>query len=237
MGMAARRCDRVAGAAYRMGGVFGDYLRAVTEQWLKTAPRANPALVEMFRDRDRRPLRDLTMFAGEFAGKYLTGAVQVLRLTRDPELRRTVAEVVRALVGCQGEDGYLGPWPSESALTNRAPNSMLGAPLWTTEGGGDTWDTWGHYHLMLGLLLWHRDTSDDAALRAARRMADLLCERYLGDTSPPAGGHRLAAVQPGAGPLARPPPSDNRRGALPAARRAARRRVRRARRRRRAAGR
>ena len=167
-----------------MGGALGDYLDAVTEQWLKPAPRANPALVEMFRGRDRRPLRDLTMFAGEFAGKYLTGAVQVLRLTGDPELRGAVAEVVRALVACQGEDGYLGPWPSESGLTNRAPNSMLGAPLWSRADGGDTWDTWGHYHLMLGLLLWHEDSGDDAALQAARRMADLLCERYLGDVSP-----------------------------------------------------
>ena len=124
------------------------------------------------------------MFAGEFAGKYLTGAVQVLRLTGDPELRRTVAEVIRALVACQGENGYLGPWPSESALTNRAPNSMMGAPLWTPERGGDTWDTWGHYHLMLGLLLWHQDTGDGDALQAARRIADLLCERYLGEVSP-----------------------------------------------------
>ena len=182
--MAAHRCDRVAGAAYRMGGVLGDYLDSVSEQWLKPAPRSNPALVEMFRDRDRRPLRDLTMFAGEYAGKYLTGAVQVLRLTGDAELRRTTGDVVRALVSCQGEDGYLGPWPSECGLTNRAPNSMLGAPLWTPREGGDTWDAWGHYHLMLGLLLWHEDSGDDAALQAARRMGDLLCRRYLGQVSP-----------------------------------------------------
>ena len=182
--MAAHRCDRVAGAAYRMGGVLGDYLDSVSEQWLKPAPRSNPALVEMFRDRDRRPLRDLTMFAGEYAGKYLTGAVQVLRLTGDAELRRTIADVVRALVSCQGEDGYLGPWPSECGLTNRAPNSMFGAPLWTPREGGDTWDAWGHYHLMLGLLLWHEDSGDDAALWAARRMGDLLCRRYLGQVSP-----------------------------------------------------
>ncbi|NQU12295.1 hypothetical protein HQ590_15980, partial [bacterium] len=34
------RCD--------LGGVVGDYLRAVTDQWLLVAPRANPAMLEMF---------------------------------------------------------------------------------------------------------------------------------------------------------------------------------------------
>ena len=182
--MSAHRCERIAGAAYRMGGVLGDYLTNVTEQWLIPAPRSNPAMVEMFRDRDRRPLHDLVMFAGEFAGKYLTSAVQVLRLTGDPELRQTIARFVSELVSCQAENGYLGPWPSEHGLTNRAPNSMLGAPLWTPEDGGDTWDAWGHYHLMLGLLLWHADSGDGTALLAARRMADRLCHLYLGDASP-----------------------------------------------------
>ena len=80
------QCNRIAGTRYRIDGVLGDYLASVSEQWLKVAPRANPALLEMFRDRDRRPLREMVMWAGEFAGKYLTGAVQVLRVTGDPSL-------------------------------------------------------------------------------------------------------------------------------------------------------
>jgi DUF1680 family protein len=43
-----------------------------------------------------------------------------------------------------------------------------------------TWDTWGHYHLMLGLLLWYDDTADRRALDAAARIGDLLCATYLG---------------------------------------------------------
>ena len=120
------QCDRIAGTRYRIDGVLGDYLAGVSEQWLKVAPRANPALLEMFRDRDRRPLREMVMWAGEFAGKYLTAAVQVLRLTGDRELREVVAGVVAELVSLQAADGYLGPWPSPCGLTNRAPNCRQG---------------------------------------------------------------------------------------------------------------
>ncbi len=178
------QCDRITGTRYRIDGVLGDYLAGVSEQWLKVAPRANPALLEMFRDRDREPLREMVMWAGEFAGKYLTAAVQVLRLTGDRELREVVSGVVGELVSLQADNGYLGPWPSPYGLTNRAPNCRQGAPLWDPERGGDTWDAWGHYHVMLGLLLWHADSGDAAALRCARRMADRLCELYLGATSP-----------------------------------------------------
>ena len=63
----------------------------------------------------------------------------------------------------------------DSRLTGTAPNCT---------GERQTWDAWGHYHAMLGLLLWHDESSDRQALAAARRMGDLLCERFLGEVSP-----------------------------------------------------
>jgi len=168
-------CDRVAGTVYRLGGVLGEYVGNVSEQWLTIAPRANPAMLEMFRDRGREPLRDLVPWAGEFAGKYLTSAVQVLRLTGEEELRSFLEAFVAELVSLQADNGYLGPWPIEHGLTNRAPNCMQGQT---------TWDAWGHYHIMLGLVLWHEDTGDEPALACVRGMADRLCEMYLGDASP-----------------------------------------------------
>src|SRR5439155_165024 len=134
-------------------------------------------LLEMFRDRDRRPYRSLEPWAGEFAGKYLTGAVQVLRLTGDPALKAQLADFVRAWVALQAADGYLGPWPTDARLTGRAPNVGAGKP-------GATWDAWGHYHALVGLLLWHDETGDAAALAAARKISDLLCDRFLGDKTP-----------------------------------------------------
>jgi DUF1680 family protein len=172
--------SRPADVAYDIGGWVGEYLEKVTDQWLHPVPAANPGILEMFRDRDRRPLRDMMPWAGEFAGKYLTSAVQILRLTGDPDLRERIAAFAKELTALQADDGYLGPWPKRSRLTGTAPN-----------GGKkvSTWDAWGHYHAMLGLLLWHEDSGDRGALTCARRMGDLICRKFLGKAAP--GGKRL----------------------------------------------
>lgn len=163
-------CARIPNTALDIRGPVQRYLNAVSEQWLKPAPFSNPAMLEMFRDRDRRPLREMVPWAGEFAGKYLTSAIQVWRVTRDPSLKSAIADFVKRLVPLQEADGYLGPWPKGSHLTGHARN--------VGEKGGDTWDAWGHYHVLLGLLLWHEDTADPAALDCARRIGDLFCKTF-----------------------------------------------------------
>jgi len=163
---------RIPPTRFALEGPIAAYLEGVSRNWLMTAPEANPAMLEIFRDRDRQPLRDLLPWSGEFAGKYLTGAAQVLRLTGNSELKSCLQIFVRELISLQAEDGYLGPWPADSHLTGQAPNCK------------DTWDAWGHYHVMLGLLLWHEETGDEAALACARRIGDLFCEKFLGDKSP-----------------------------------------------------
>lgn len=161
---------------YHLEGVAGKYLTRVSENWLKLVPEANPAILEMFRDRDRKPPRLMEPWAGEFAGKYLTGAVQVYRLTHDKELRAILERFVQELISLQADDGYLGPWPQGSRLTGHAPNM--------TAKGGPTWDAWGHYHVMLGLLLWHEETGDANALKCASRIGDMMCHKFLGDKKP-----------------------------------------------------
>lgn len=169
--MSTPACQRIPDSRIHISGVMGDYLRAVTDQWLLVAPQANPAMLEMFRDRDAFPLRDMVAWAGEFAGKYLTSAVQVLRVTANPQLESRLKDFVQRLISFQDEDGYLGPWPRDSRLTGSAPNAG---------SGNQTWDAWGHYHVMLGLMLWHEETGDSEALAAVNRIADLFCYRFLG---------------------------------------------------------
>ncbi len=170
-------CERATGTQFELEGVVANYTRAVTRQWLLIAPDANPGMLEMFRDRDRQPPRAMEPWAGEFAGKYLTGAVQMHRITHDEELRKYLDGFVRELCSLQADDGYLGPWPRGSRLTGTAPNVGKGVP-------GGTWDAWGHYHVMLGLLTWSEETHDENALRAATRIGDLLCRRFLGNQKP-----------------------------------------------------
>ena len=154
---------RPVAVQYEIGGVVRDYIDAVTRNWLLKAPESNPGILEMFADRDKQPPRNLLPWSGEFAGKYLTGGIQIYRLTQDPALKTCLEQFVSKLVRLQADDGYLGPFPPDNRL----------------EGRNGTWDAWGHYHLMLGLLLWHEETRDDAALSCAVRIGDLLCRKFL----------------------------------------------------------
>jgi len=163
----AAQLTRVAGAHYELRGIMQEYLQGITGNWLLRVPDTNPAILQMLADRDRQPHRDLLSWSGEFAGKYLTGATQVLRLTHDPKLKDYLTKFVAKLVQLQAQDGYLGPFARD--------NHLAGAGT----GGTWTWDVWGHYHLMLGLLLWHEDTGDQKALACAVKIGDLLCRKFL----------------------------------------------------------
>ena len=173
------KCERIPGCRYDLNGWVGDYVRNITEHWLKVAPGSNPGLLEMFRDRDRLPLRGHWGHEGEYPGKYLTGAVEMLRLTHDDELHRVLEDFVATLIAYQDDDGYLGPWPKGFRLTGYAPNCVVSKNAMSHHGPGNTWDAWGHYHLMYALMLWHEETGDRKALNCVRKMADLLCRIYL----------------------------------------------------------
>lgn len=172
------RLDRPADASYALAGPIHERVRGVISNWLLLAPDHNPALLDMFADRDRPPYRDLLPWSGEFAGKYLTASAQIVRLTHNAALRTKIQKFVDRLVTLQDRDGYLGPFPKAYRLAGSAPNVA----------GGATWDAWGHYHLIVGLLLWHDQTRDANALRCAQRIGDLLCDRFLD------GGKRVADI-------------------------------------------
>src|SRR5438552_8339664 len=156
----ALQFDSLPQARFKFVGPAGQRVEANVDNWLLRAPQANPGMLEMFRVRDRQPVPQLVPWAGEFVGKYLISAVQALRMTDDPRLRLQVSNVVAAFIATQAEDGYLGPFPKDIRLLKN-------------------WDLWGHYHALCALALWHQHTGDPAALSAARKAADLVCQTYL----------------------------------------------------------
>lgn len=168
----------IPGAQFHLYGQLKQRIGGVIEQWVLPAPYSNPAMLEMLRHPDRLPLRNLVPWAGEYAGKYLTHATLLYRLQPSVRLRKHLSWFVGEWTGLQAADGYLGPWPKAQRLANWAYNDPA------TEGGKRTWDTWGHYHAMLGLLTWYRETRDRNALRSAQRIGDLFCRTFL-DTGTP----------------------------------------------------
>ena len=169
MGEYGPALERAHRASFDLGGVVREYVDAVIDHWVIPLPDSNPAIVEMFEIRDAEPYRAYLPWSGEFAGKYLTGAVQLWRLTGSEPLRERIAGVVARLAELQDPaDGYLGPYPKAERLA-----------LWDSTTNEWTWDLWNHYHLMLGLLLWFEDTGDRRAFACARAIADLVCARFL----------------------------------------------------------
>lgn len=159
--------DRIPSVQWRFYGEMGSRIQGNLEAWTLRVPGANPGLLEMFERRDRAwPYADIVPWAGEFAGKFLTAAVLNRRLHEDPRQDELIQDFVNALVESQGEDGYLGPF--------RADEHWRGH-----------WDLWGHYHLILGLLLWFDDTGDFTALNAAQKAADGICALYGPDGKRP----------------------------------------------------
>ncbi len=145
----------------QLEGEPGQRMEAVIHNWILPVTKANPAILEMFRLRDRPvPYEKPVPWAGEFIGKYLQSAIQSMRFTQEESLRNHIQKVVAELISTQAEDGYLGPFPKKERLLGQ-------------------WDLWGHGHVLLALYQWYLDTNDQAALEAAKRGADLICNTYL----------------------------------------------------------
>lgn len=153
-------------------GQTGALLENLIRHFLLDIRETNPAILTMFRDRDVQPHRDLNPWSGEFAGKYLTGAAYTYRVTRDEALREYVLGFIEELLRYQDTDGYLGCFAKDCHLTGKQFSAQ--------EEVGTSWDSWNHYHLMTGLLLWYDITGTAAYFTAVERMAALFMDRFYG---------------------------------------------------------
>ncbi len=161
----------------------GRYAKNITTRWLYDLRQTNPAILGMFRERDVLPYRSMLPWSGEFAGKHLTGAYYIYRLTGDERLKSESIAFADELVSTQAEDGYLGCFSKECRLT--------GAYSQNPAKTGETWDAWGHYHCMLGLYLWYTETKNANYLACVEKAAALFLRLFY---NPQTGNKRLGEI-------------------------------------------
>lgn len=171
------------GLEIKLGGMVGGLAHKVTRRWLMDIMETNPAILDMFRDAGKGRQRHLLAWSGEFAGKYLTGAVEIYRVTGDETLFGYLEEFVSQLLACQKANGYLGPFDEAHELTGDVEPAGYSFEAFTPERF-DTWDSWGHYHIMFGLLQWYGLTGDEKAFQAVTKMARMFISRFYGPGQP-----------------------------------------------------
>ena len=157
-------------------GQTGALAEKIVDRWLLAVPESDPAILTVFRDRDVRPYRELLWWSGEFAGKYLTSCAFLYRMTGREDLRRCAEDFITQLLRYQDADGYLGCFPKAHRLT--------GTNAQEPEKTGNSWDSWNHYHIMVGLLQWYDLTGCAAYFDAVRRMAALFERTFYGENRP-----------------------------------------------------
>ncbi len=113
---------------------------------------------------------------GEHVGKWMHAATLAWAYTGDPQLRKKLDQVAAELVRCQEPDGYLGTY---------VPEKRFGLYR------GSDWDVWSHKYNLIGLLTYYRYTGDPAALRACRKMGNLLIATFPAKRSILAAGTHL----------------------------------------------
>lgn len=155
---------------FKLSNETGRLAENITEKWLLGLRESNPAILDMFHDRDMMPFRDLLPWSGEFAGKYITSAYYIYNLTKDKVLYDYITGFIDEMLTYQGDDGYLGCFSNECHLT--------GAYSQNPSVPGSSWDTWAHYHIMYGLHLWHNITKNQKYFNAITKIADLFMKTF-----------------------------------------------------------
>lgn len=158
----------------------GKLAKKIAENWLIGLRETNPAILDMFHERDRKPYRDLLPWSGEFAGKYITGAYYIYKLGHHDALYSYILQFLDELLTCIDEEGYVGCYQKACRLT--------GAYSQDPATTGVTWDAWSHYHIMFGLYLWYHETQETRYFEALQTIAAFFLRTFY------TNGKRLADI-------------------------------------------
>lgn len=96
----------------------------------------------------------------EFWGKWMLGACQSYRYTKNPVLLKKISYAVEELLKTQLPNGYIGNYSEQAQLAQ--------------------WDVWGRKYCLLGLQAYYDITGDQKVLNACRKLADHLMKQVGG---------------------------------------------------------
>ena len=140
--------ESASGRVFSIGGWLGRRINKTLRNWLLALPNTNPALLQMFRDRDldvypnHSPASEyLLPWSGEFAGKYLIAGAQFLRLTADPQLKDLLTAFVAELIACQDHNGYLGAFERTARMVGKS-QSLVWSNVSPAKSDPTNWNGW-----------------------------------------------------------------------------------------------
>ncbi len=99
---------------------------------------------------------------GTDLGKLLEAASYSYMLRPDPALKEKLDALVDLLCRAQLEDGYLNPFLTAHRKEDRLQSLLMSHELYSMG------------HLMEGMLMWHKASGNEQALKSAERMGDCL---------------------------------------------------------------
>lgn len=154
----------------KIQGISLKIVNNVIDHFLLDLKKTNPLLISMYKDRNKKPYLDLNPWSGEFVGKYITGSYFAYKLSKHEKLKERIVEVIDELISYQDKDGYLGTYSDNSKLT--------GANSFDPNNVGVTWDSWNHYHVLFGMVLWYEETKHERYLKTILKAADFYLNNF-----------------------------------------------------------
>ncbi|MBO4770670.1 MAG: glycoside hydrolase family 127 protein [Clostridia bacterium] len=141
-------------------GYVGKRVSLNQENWLMTAVKDNPYILEAIENRNSGQKHDIVTWYGEFPGAFLYGAAQCYALTRSESLYDEIEKLVSALESLQAENGYLGNYSDSEQFDMKY------------------WDVGAHFFMLQGLVEWYEASGSERALDMADRISSALY-RYV----------------------------------------------------------
>jgi len=154
---------------YSFKGFVGKRIKVVEKEWLLKFIKYNPAIFQIFKDKERKKRYPLDAWSGEYPGKFLTGLTYFFNISNNPKIMEISNTIKNVILSTMGKDGYIGPFSRKKRLYSEIKK---------TEYNCQVWDLWGHYHCIYGLLNLYKFTKNEEILEICEKASDFIIDIF-----------------------------------------------------------